>query len=311
MPSIYSKQLSFVNAATRSNQGLSRESEVRTNNSTHPSFGGSHGYPLWLREDILMYEQLYGIDYAAWKFSVSKQSIYRWKVRVEPLQQTGNKEKDVLTGIDQYLLITGLFLYPRLSDDKLALFIAINGGTAGLSRQAISERCKELTFSRKRASLEAYAAYTPFNRLRVFNFFNCPPRIGISTVPFFRMIDVDEAKFCLSGIEKSTGRALTCFHVRDTGHYSRMAPSLTLILAVEPGNPNLPPHMYGSIYNPRKWWKITCDNVNQIIFADFLEMVCSDIETNPVPGGYDLERIFLWDNLAAHETAIVNNTIEI
>ena len=100
MPSIYSKQLSFANAATRSNQGLSRESEVRTNNSTHPSFGGSHGYPLWLREDILMYEELYGIDYAAWKFSVSKQSIYCWKVRVEPLQQTGNKEKDVLTGID-------------------------------------------------------------------------------------------------------------------------------------------------------------------------------------------------------------------
>lgn len=130
-------------------------------------------------------------------------------------------------------------------------------------------------------------------------------------MPFYRLIDVKEAKFCLSEIERSVGQNLTCFRVHDTGHYSHNAPSLTLVLAVEPGNPHLSPHIYGSIFNPRKWWRITTVSVNQIIFAEFLEHICNDIETNPVPGGYDLQCYFLWDNLSVHNTAIVENTLEI
>ena len=56
MPSVYSKNISDHQANARSEAGLSRQQGTyRTNNESHPSFGGSHGYRLWLRRDILYY----------------------------------------------------------------------------------------------------------------------------------------------------------------------------------------------------------------------------------------------------------------
>ena len=304
------RNLSHDRANDRSQQGLERVSESQTNNHSHPSFGGSHGYDLWFREDVLSHESLYGIKSAADYFGVSMASIYRWKKRLYPSQQTGNREKGTLTGLDQYLMVVGLFLYPRMSNNQLSVFITINGGSVGITNEALSRRCGELNITRKRASLEAYAAFLPVNRRRAVNFFRCGPRVGIYGVPFYKMVDFDEACFCLSGIESSTGRALSCIRVRDGGHYSRMSPGLTLILGIEPGNPFIPPHIYGSIQNPRKWFRILTKNVDQVVFADFLDEVCKDIEQNPVPGGYDDSRLFLWDNLAAHQTGLVITTIE-
>ena len=167
-----------------------------------------------------------------------------------------------------------------------------------------------MRLTRKRASLEAFDAYLPINKMKCELFFSDPPPVGIRGVPIFRFIDVDEAKFCLQGCESHFGCSLTCVRVRDTGHYKRGAKGMTLILAVEAGNPTLLPHIYGSIQNPRKWWFITINNVNQIVFADFVDTICSDIETNPT-GNDDNERIFLWDNLSAHKTGLVTSTVEL
>ena len=142
------------------------------------------------------------------------------------------------------------------------MFILTNGGTNIYLQQNISTQCGELDISRKRASLESYAAYTPINVMRVELFFSDIPPIGIRDIPFYRMIDMDEAKFCLDGIESKYGRALTCVRVIDTTHHKRGNRGITLILAIKTGNPNLPPHIYGSIQNPRKWWQLTCANVD-------------------------------------------------
>ena len=313
MPSTYSKNCSNVSSKSRSHAGLSRQlGNLRTNNTSHPRFGGSHGYPLWLRRDILFWEARFGVDFVLDRFDVSRATVFRWKARgPEPFIQTGNKEKDLLTGFDQFLLVIALYIYPRSSNDEVAMFIHVNGGTSGLSRESISQRLTELSVSRKRASVEAYDAYTPLNRQRCFNFFNFGPPVGINGIPIYRLMDVDEAKFKLEGCETNYGRSQKCVRVRDTGHYKRGERGLNLVLAVEPGNPMLPPHVYGSIYNPRKWWIITIDNVNSIIFADFMDTVCSDIENNPVPGNYNNERYIMWDNLTAHLTGIVTTTVEL
>ena len=312
MPSIYSKHQSTHDAQQRSLAGLTRLQEsFRSNNESHPSFGGSHGYPLWLRRDIMFWDNLHGIDYVVNRFDISKATVYRWRHRIDAYQRTGNVQRDILTGRDQLLLAMALFIFPRSQNDEIATFIAVNGGSMGLSRQAISARLQDLDVSRKRASLEAFAAYTPMNMMRVELFFSDVLPVGIYGVPFFRLIDIDEAKFCLDGIESKYGRSLTCVRVRDTAHYKRMSRGITLILAVEPGNPHLPPHIYGSIQNPRKWWQLTIDNVNQIVFADFVDTVCSDIEDNPVPDNHDNERVLMWDNLSAHATGLVHQTVEL
>ena len=82
-------------------------------------------------------------------------------------------------------------------------------------------------------------------------------------------------------------------------------------MTVEPGNANLPAHMLGSLENPRKWWHITSESVDQGIFSEYIEYVASDIEQNPLPLGMDSRKIFLWDNLSVHGTALVNSTLEL
>ena len=80
MPSIYSKHQSTHDAQQRSLAGLTRLQEsFRSNNESHPSFGGSHGYPLWLRRDIMFWDNLHGIDYVVNRFDISKATVYRWR----------------------------------------------------------------------------------------------------------------------------------------------------------------------------------------------------------------------------------------
>ena len=131
------------------------------------------------------------------------------------------------------------------------------------------------------------------------------PRVGVNGVPRHKLIDIDEASFHLKKIEKS---AYSSCRVRNTANYKRGGRSINLLLAVEPGDPNLAQNILGSINHPRVWYKIVDGNVDQFVYAEFIDEICSDIEQNPLPE--DNERIFLWDNLALHGTAFVSYTLE-
>ena len=310
MPPIYSKNISTTEARERSEAGLSRQVNVtRTNNISHPCFGGSQGYPLFFRRDVLFWEARHGVDFVIRRYNISKASVYRWKIRIEPFQQSGNKPKEEIIGFDQFLLVMCLYIFPRSESDVIAMFIAVNGGTFGISRQAISRRTNELDITRKRASFEAFAAFTPLNEMRCVVFFADPPPVGIRGIPMFIFIDIDEAKFILSKCISKYGRAQTCIRVRDTAHFKKGERGINLLLAVEPGNPALPPQTYGSIQNPRKWWFLTTANVDQMVFTDFIDATLTDIEQNPVEG--DEHRNLLWDNLSAHGTGLVTTTVEL
>jgi hypothetical protein len=71
----------------------------------------------------------------------------------------------------------------------------------------------------------------------------------------------------------------------------------------------LPPEVRGSVERPRCW--IRCiqgvgTTIN--IFRDFCDHICSEIEQFGLEGTDD-HRIFLWDNLAAHHSAYVHQTV--
>ena len=134
--------------------------------------------------------------------------------------------------------------------------------------------------------------------------------MGIRNVPMYQLCDTDEAKFCIVDIERKHGRGYKAVRVRDAGHYTRGAGEISLIMTVEPGNPQIPDIMLGSVRNPRKWWTITDSTIDQTVFSDYINYVCSDIETNPLPMDLDSRKIFLWDNLAVHGTALVHSTLE-
>jgi transposase len=200
------------------------------------------------------------------------------------------------------------YIYPSATADELACFIISNGGNV-YERQTIYKRLSELGITRKRASYESYDAFSTRNLIKAELFWTQPPQLGIKNIRRYQFIDIDEAGFCLKNLKTNYGWAPKPVRVRDVHHYSRNTDRINLILAIEAGNPRIAPHERGSLENPRKWWKITDGSVDQFIFSDFLEQICSDIEQHPTES--DDERVFLWDNLSVHLTALVRNTLEL
>jgi hypothetical protein len=48
----------------------------------------------------------------------------------------------------------------------------------------------------------------------------------------------------------------------------------------------------------------------QLFFCDFVDHICSNIDQNGIDGT-DNHRVFLWDNLAVHHSAIVHNAVHL
>ena len=299
-------------AQERSRLGLPRVLQVpRTDNAADPSHGGSTGYNIHKRADILTFAAANSVSMAAQEFGVSRSTIYRWIERSLPCHQTGNKEREILVGKDQLILAISLFLYPRASADEHCAFIASRGGKV-YSRKQFYARCRELGITKKKSSLEARQAYTPRNLLRNELFWTRQPPLGIHGLPKYSLCDTDEAGFTLQSVETKYGQGYCSMRVQDVGHYTRTNRDYFLLLmTVEPGNPNLPDEVYGSIANPRKWWRIVQGSCNQHIFADYMDYVCRSIEENPLPNNYDSQKFFMWDNLSVHKTDLVLATIEL
>ena len=140
--------------------------------SPYPGFGGSGGYPVWYREQQLQrFNAGEGID-------VSWRSIYRWADYLGPFHQTSNRERTTIVEVDLLSLVIYITAWPDATLDEMAVFIYNNGG--GLySRQAISNRLRELDITKKRASTEGYQTQQPDVQFHVWGFWNCPPPLAL------------------------------------------------------------------------------------------------------------------------------------
>jgi hypothetical protein len=154
---------------------------------------------------------------------------------------------------------------------------------------------KDLGYTRKVSSTEAYQAFTPINQAKCYFFFTQPPPLGIVTVSRRKFIDVDEFGIALERCNNKYGYALAIYRVRKPGHYTRST-KLTVLLAIEPGDPRLPNNVYGSIERPRRWCEVLqSSGTSSDAFAGFIDTICTDIETNGIPGNQhdtDLHRVF-------------------
>ena len=80
-------------AHQRSRLGLTRETNIlRTKHSPKPT-SGSRGVSLEIRNDVLQYANQFTVAAASRKFNVNASSIYRWIIRMDPLQMSGNKSR--------------------------------------------------------------------------------------------------------------------------------------------------------------------------------------------------------------------------
>jgi transposase len=297
-------------AKARSEGGLTRELAVaRDNHAPNPARGGTGGYPLYLRIQILERAEVVGIREAAEHFNVAVSSLYRWIRRIHPYRMTGGKEREGLVGRDLLLLSIGLTIYPDFKADELASFIVENGGEM-YSRQMISQRMKDIGMSIKVASTEAYQAFTPINMRKCLYFWTLPPPLGVVGLLRPMYVDFDECGIALETTNTKYGHAHTSIRIRKPGHYTKSR-KVTVIMAIEPGDPTLPANVAGSIVNPRRWISVRdVSGTNAFDFAAFCDDVCTDIETHPANGVMEQRRVFLWDNLASHRAPVVAQTVE-
>ncbi len=82
-------------------------------------------------------------------------------------------------------------------------------------------------------------------------FWNEPWSVGIHGTPWQRVIDADEFELHLNVANKKYGSLPKGLAIRKPGNYDRGDFKLTILLAVETGDPAIPAGQIGSVSNPR------------------------------------------------------------
>ena len=292
----------------RRKAGLFRRLGITRTPRPHPSIGGTRGYSVEMRENEIW------LHNNGFPTRASKRSIQRWNRRLHPFVMTGNAERDILVGLEQYRLFLFLLAWPDATLDEIIAFIA-NTAPADArrvySRSQVSRRLNELGLTRKVGSTEARQASLPINLFKREQFWTLPIPFGVNGCERRRLIDIDECGIELNSTNRKYGHSFTGVRVVKPGHYSRDT-KLTVLLAVEAGDPALPEHIRGSTHNPRRWLRILVKaGTSTIDFNSFVEAICLDLENYRPEGmvGND-RRVFLWDNLASHCSPIIHQTVE-
>jgi hypothetical protein len=193
--------------------------------------------------------------------------------------------------------------------EEIATFLYNEGADELFSLSTLYKRMKELGYSKKFASVEAYQASRPDVLWKEHCFFNFGLPAGINGEPRCKFIDVDEFSITLEKCNRTSGWALVCRRVRKEGHYARVGNKLTVLMGIEPGDGRVPAGDLGSLDNPRRWVSILQNSGTTINhFSDFCDLICNDIEQFPVMPT-DQHRIFLWDNLNSHHANYVNQRV--
>ena len=156
-----------------------------------------------------------------------------------PQRITGNKEKEILVGVEQFLLCHFLFMFPNALLDETALYI-FNNVCLPHERSQISVQMTELDLTKKKASTEALQAFLPRNVTKCRRFWTLPAPLGIVGVKRRCFIDVDECGIALGQTNKTQGHGYISLRIRKPGHYTRDV-KLTILMAVKAGDANLLP----------------------------------------------------------------------
>ena len=289
----------------RRQDGLYRRLSITRTAKPHPRIGGTRGYSLEMRQsEVWSYDQ-------GFPLMASQRSVQIWQRRLHPYLMNGNRERDAIVGIEQYHLVLFLLAWPEARLDEIIAYIANTGNGRVYSRSQVSRRLKELGMTKKVGSTEAKQASLPINVFKREQFWTMHLPFGVHGCERRRLIDIDECGIELQRSNRKYGHSFTGIRVVKPGHYSRDT-KLTVILAVEAGDPDLPPEIRGSTANPRRWLRLLIKaGTTTLDFNDFLRSMCVDIMQNHPEGmvGND-SRVFLWDNLTSHCSPIIHQTVE-
>ncbi len=169
----------------------------------------------------------------------------------DSVHMNGNHDCNVIVGNHMTLIVTFLIACPDSVADKITAFLYNRTGPL-YCNQSIYRRIKELQIMKKKASIDAYQHLSEHVQFCVWAFWNCLPGLGIVGIPRRKFINDDKFGISLEKANRKFAWAPTCYKIRNDGHYQHSV-RITILFAIKPGDPALPPQTHGSIQCPR-WW---------------------------------------------------------
>ena len=166
---------------------------------------------------------------------------------------TGNKDAVRLSGEHLLLLVIFKLAHPDALLGQCVVFIAMNLEDVVIFQEFdIARALKILCYTRKVGSTVAKQAFAQVNLEKFHMFWNYPYPAGVVGIHRRFLIDVNECYFLLEGVNQYYGHAVKGLCVWKPGNYRRGLIKITIILAVEPDDPNLPDHVEGNVARPRR-----------------------------------------------------------
>ncbi len=122
-----------------------------------------------------------------------------------------------------------------------------------------------------------------------------------------QLIDVDEFGLHLSEANRKYGSTPIGLKIRKPGNYDCGTFKLTIILAVETGDPDIPNGDIGSVSNPRIWARVTTEpGTSAEAYRIFVEHVLDTSNVNENP---EHRRTLINDNLTSHRAPEVYEAV--
>jgi hypothetical protein len=129
-------------------------------------------------------------------------------------------------------------------------------------------------------------------------FWTQPWPVGIHGIPRHQLIDADEFGLHLNAANRKYGSSPKGLKIRKPGNYDHGTFKLTVILAVETGDPAVPDRLIDSVSNPRVWARMTNKpGTSAEAYHIFVEHVLGTYNAIENPA---LRRTLIHDNLTSH-----------
>lgn len=238
------------------------------------------------------------------------QSVQRLANRLYPYCMTGNLPNRELSGEYLFLLVLYKIVWPHSTCLECIAFIANETTTTKIfSVPVVSQALRRLGYSIKVISTVAYQAFIERNMMRRHLFWTQPWPVGIHGTRQRKLIDADEFGVHLNAANRKYGSSPKGLKIRKPGNYDRGTFKLTVILAIEPGDPAIQVGLIGSTARPRVWARITTEpGTTSVAYRSFFQSVLNTYNAINNPAE---QRTLIHDNLTAHKAPEVYEAVRI
>ena len=165
-----------------------------------------------------------------------RRSLRRWRLRPNPFERSGNKQRPCVNGVHLYNMIMYRLIYPKCTADELRRYMFDHSPPNDVrvfTRKEITDAEERVGFTRKTGSTTAFQFYSAQNMFRRQCFWTLPYPLGVAAILRHLLMDFDECALYLQTANRTIGKAYLGARVREPGLYGHDE-KWTLMMCIDP-----------------------------------------------------------------------------